>query len=311
MVEITEAQKNKKIFTVSPSSLNSVEACAFLFKSTKINRYAPLKTPQPLDRGSLGHFMMHPFYFGQIVNPKEHHLNHPYAPLLSMDRADLIKMSIEIGTLYSLNTDLPAEERENVIEKFAAYCNFYDDDFQVLEVEQPIVKTLNETEEYIIVFEAICDLIVWHRKLAKIVPHDNKWMGRDYTIAKLDHQITGTCWALETDEFRINKVLDRKENPFVREPYSYDKEQIDEWVLDATRTALMAIQYIEAGYYPRNRQSCGKHCVMYEACSTIPSTRPFKLQSAYKINTEKFDIFKRDEEKIRKIVGMIMGKQNA
>lgn len=301
----------KKIFTISPSSANMIESCGYLFGKIKVERYSPIKTAAPLDRGSLGHFMMHPFYFGRIRNIKDHHMKHPFRRLLNLDRADLIKASAEIGRLYSLTTDLDPEDREETIEKFVNYCNYYDDDFEVLEVEQPLVRVLEETDDYIIVFECISDLITHDRKLNQVIPYDHKFTGRDYKIAKTDHQITGTCWALDVPEFRINKILDRKEKPFTREPYSYDPEQLEEWRRDIIKTAILGINYIEANYFPRMRNSCSEYCPMYKACSVIPSSRNGVLGSQFKKGDEytpKFDIFKRDADKIEKIMKLIFGE---
>lgn len=307
---MSEQKPTKRIFTVSASSLDSIETCGKYFEYEKVMRIEPVKTARALDYGGLGHFMLHPYYFGQIKDIKEHHLKHPYARLLGMSHLDLINISIQIGTLYSLGTDLSPDDRESAIQKFREYTNYYGmAKFDPLEVETPFSVTLFDSEFLQIVFEGIADLIVNdHRE--GIYPMDHKWMSRDNHRAETGHQINGTCWALKSKIFRINKILERKENPFVRDAYTVDDEQAQEWAEDAVQTAMRAIHYLDNHFYPRHRASCDKYggCKFLMACKSIPSTREFKIDSFYKVKQEKHDLYNKDG-KIDKIMKMIMGEK--
>lgn len=300
----------KRIFTISASSLDAAEKCGKYFEYEKVLRLEPLKTARPLDYGGLGHFMLHPYYFGQIKDIKPHHLEHPYAKLLGKSHKDLIDLAVQIGTLYSLNTDLSAEDREQAINKFREYTNHYGvSRFDPLEVETPFSVVLYDSEHLQLIFEGIADLIVNdHRE--GIYPMDHKFMGRDSHKAETGHQINGTCWALKTKLFKINKILERKENPFVRETYNIDEEQANEWAEDAVHSTLRAIHYIDNNFYPRIRNSCDNYggCKFLTICKSLPSTREFKMDSFYRVKKESHDLYAKSG-KIDKIVKMIFGEK--
>ena len=97
---------DKAIVKISSSSLYDLQSCARLYKFNKIDRLQPIKKERPLDYGNLFHYMVHPWRFGQIAEPKEHHLKHPYSRLLGMSKGDLNGICREIGRLKILTTDL-------------------------------------------------------------------------------------------------------------------------------------------------------------------------------------------------------------
>lgn len=305
-----QAQTNKRIFTISASSLDSVEKCGKYFEYEKVLRLQPFKQARPLDYGGLGHFMFHPYYFGQIKDIKPHHLKHPYHRLLGKSHKELIDLSVQIGTLYSLNTDLSADDREQCINKFREYVNYYGvAKFDPIEVESPFSVVLYDSEHLQLIFEGIADLIVNDNREG-IYPMDHKWMGRDSHKAETGHQINGTCWALKSKIFRINKILERKENPFVRENYTVDAEQANEWAEDAVQSAMRAIFYLDNNYFPRLRNSCDNYggCKFLRACKSLPSTRDVTIDAHFRVRTEEHNLYAKDG-KIQKIMDMILGKE--
>jgi hypothetical protein len=308
---MSEKVPTKRIFTVSASSLDSIETCGQYLEYEKIMRLEPKKKARPLDYGGLGHFMLHPYYFGQIKDIKDHHMKHPYRRLLGKSHLDLINISVQIGTLYSLGTDLSIEDREKAIQIFREYVGYYGvQRFDPLEVETPFSVTLYDSEHLQILFEGIADLIVNdHRE--GIYPMDHKFMGRDNHKAETGHQINGTCWALKSKIFKINKILERKENPFVRDVYNVDAEQAAEWAQDAVQSAMRGIHYIDEKYFPRVRASCDKFggCKFLTICKSLPSTREFKIDGFYNVRKEEHNLYAKDG-KIDKIMRMIMGEND-
>lgn len=307
---MSEEAPTKRVFTVSASSLDSIEKCGKYFELEKVQRLEPMKVARPLEYGSLGHFMLHPYYFGQIKDVKDHHLDHPYAKLLGKSHKDLIDLAIQIGTLFSLNTDLSVEDREQQINRFREYTHYWGTGtFTPLEVETAFSVTLFDSPHLQILFEGIADLIVNDPKEG-IYPIDHKFMSRDSHKAETGHQIVGTCWALKTKIFKINKILERKENPFVREVYTVDPEQSEEWAEDAVNTAMRAIFYLDEQHFPRQRNSCDNYggCKFLKICGSLPSLRDVKIDSFYRVKQEKHDLYNKDG-KIDKIVKMIFGEK--
>jgi len=309
--EVEIKSKPKEIFKVSASSLVSIDQCGQLYEYSKVKRLRPAKTKRALDYGSLMHFMLHPYRFGQIKDIKDHHLESPYHRVLGLTKFDLVRVCAELGRVKSLTTDLIPEDREACIEQFMEYVSYYSskDKYEVLEVEQPFSKVLYENDSLVILYEGIMDMLVYDPDWGN-VPYDTKTGGWDRNRPPTEHQLQGTCWAFNSNKFVIDKVLTVKDEPFRRQVFSYMDEHIEEWRIDAIQTALKGVGYIKNDYFPRHRSGCGMFggCDFLRACKTNPSSREYELNTFFSADTKEFYLYSKDEG-VKELLDLVLGEE--
>ena len=274
----------KQIVKISASSLNDLQSCARLYKFNKIDRLQPLKKEKPLEYGGLFHFMVHPWRFGQIAEPKEHHLKHPYSRLLGLSKVELNNVCREIGRLKSLTTDLAGEDRNKALEKFSEYTTYYAGlGWTFLEVEQPFSIKIHEDDELVIIFQGIIDTLADIPKEGKTLV-DTKTSGRESYTPVTDNQLLGTAYAFNVKNFYLDRVYDRKDNPFVLDRKSFLTEQKEEWLTNTIYWVKQGAFFIQNDFYPPNFSSCKKYgaCRYMKVCETPPSAREFSLNSKFR-----------------------------
>jgi hypothetical protein len=135
---------------------------------------------------------------------------------------------------------------------------------------------------------------------------DHKKMSRDFPYSPLRNQFLLYATALNTDTVIVNKIgFQKTKSPkdrFLRVPYVYSKEILDEWKNEAIFKAKEMLMYFSADYYPRNRTSCEKFdgCYLQRYCSTKPRAREFLIGSEYIVD-QPWDVTKKLESESEEI----------
>ena len=90
----------KKVIVADSQILNTVMLCGRKANLEFKLNLRPHKKAEALEKGDLMHWMLHPYYYGRITNPKEHHLMmtvdgnqvpHPYAQFIGLDHKTLVR----------------------------------------------------------------------------------------------------------------------------------------------------------------------------------------------------------------------------
>lgn len=305
------SEQTKRIVSLSPSTLDTIQGCMRAYKFGKIDHLTSLRNAEALDFGGLFHKIIHPYYFGRIPPEfrKEHHYNHPYAPLLALNYKQLVDACREIGLRYSLLTDLDIAERNECIELFSEYATTYaGDGWRTKEVEQPFTVKLYEDEELIILFRGIMD---WYGNIPQRgdTPVDHKTGSRDSDNSKLRNQFIGSSFVFNSNQFVENKILRIKNDKFRREAHYYDDEQKIEWLNTAIYWGKQLDFYITHNTFPANNSSC-RFCFYRRICETPPSVREGTILRLYKQNNVDHDIYKLDKNLVT-VIKQVLGSSNA
>jgi hypothetical protein len=302
--------ENKKVISLSPSTLDLIQSCMRAYSYSKIKKLQPRRKDSALDFGGLFHKIVHPYYFGRIPPEfqKEHHFTHPYSKLIGLNYRQLVEACVEIGRRYSLLTDLEIEERNECLELFAEYATFYaNDGWRTLEVEQPFTVNLYEDDSIIIVFRGVMDLFVDIPSRGS-VPVDHKTGSRDSVNSLLRNQFIGSSFVFGTNQFIENKVLRVKNEKFRREAHYYDDDQKLEWYDTAVFWGKQLAHYIEHDFYPMNNSSC-RFCNYRKLCETPPSARENRELLLYHVSNYDHDIYAPDPNLII-VINQVLGKSN-
>jgi len=288
---------SKKVIVADSQILNTVMACG---RKTKLEfklNLRPNKKAEEIEKGDLMHRMLHPYYYGRITNPKEHHLfmtvdgnkmPHPYAQFIGLPMKDLVDTCTEIGRLASFDMDLEPEYRNECIKQFRAYAfHFAGDGWITLEVEQSFTRKLYEDDQLIILYEGIVDLVA-DGPMGRIVV-DHKTASRRETPSDLSNQFMGYCWSLDSPRMIVNRIGFQKtvseSERFQRIVMSYPQGRIDEWQYWATYWLKVYAFYAENDVWPPNYTSCDKYagCIFQQICTRIPEAREFTMQTKYRV----------------------------
>lgn len=303
----------KRALPADSQILNTVQACG---RKTNLEfrlNLRPQKKAEALEKGDLMHRMLHPYYYGRILDPKQHHFEietedgvipHPYAKFIGMEHKDLIDTCTEIGRTASFDMDLEPEYRNECLKQFREYAfHFAGDGFIAIEVEQSFSKTLYEDDDLIILYEGIVDLVA-EGPMGRIIV-DHKTASRRETPSDLSNQFMGYCWALDTPRLIINRIGFQKTlsptERFQRIVLSYPPSRLDEWQYWATYWLKVYDFYLQNDVWPPNFTSCDKYsgCIFQQICTRVPEAREFTMATKYKV-AEPWSPHTRD---ISKLVG--------
>jgi len=214
-----------------------------------------------------------------------------------------IEEIVELGRIKSLEFDLTLEDVSEHIFQFREYARFYEgENITPLYIEQPFTVEIFEDEDIKVFISGQPDLIFKYTGTNNIAVMDHKRMAREFPYSPLRNQFLLYATAMKTDTVIVNKVGFQKtkaaKDRFVRTPFVYSQEILDEWREDAVNRAREMVIYEKVNHYPRNRTSCEKFngCYLQRYCSTKPRAREFLIGTEYVIGT-KWDIGEKLETK--------------
>lgn len=261
--------------------------CPQRFKNRyKLNKSLPTKA-KPLDRGTLVHVGAE-FYYEGIKN------RIPY-----QDAVNNALMKIKEASV--INSDLPEEDVQRVIEVMEEYFDYWrtaDQMFEIVEVENPFIYVLYEDDDIRIAMSGKIDLIISDNKYTNL-PYDHKSYDRKSEVISLSNQFRNYCWALKSSHIIVNRIGFQKSlkahEKFIRVPLGYDKFQLDQWRDNVIKNMMYYLQCEAEDSWPMNETSCDKfnrRCEYYDVCeSSGNEAKLYKLSANY-IDIEPWDVTK-------------------
>jgi len=261
--------------------------CAQRFHNRyNLNLSKPAKAKQ-LDRGTVVHVGCEVYY--QALKDGIHY-NDAVPMALSKIR--------EAGVTTS---ELEPEEIErilDVMEENFDYWRVADQNFHIVDVEQPFIYLLHEDDEVRIHMAGKIDLIVSDNKYTNL-PYDHKSFDRSFEVHRMSNQFKNYANALKSDYLVVNRIGFQKtlkpHEKYLRPMLSYDKAVIDLWKDNVVRNIMHYLQCIAEGAWPMNETSCDKYnrrCEYFDICDSSGKEAKLYKMSRDFVVTEPWDVSK-------------------
>jgi len=267
------SKEEKTIIVFDATELDNFELCTFKWHAFHHRNIRPKHTESYFEKGNLIHYLLELYYKAKQVNE------------LNQEK---IEETIELGRIKSLKFDLTLEEVAEHIFQFREYARFYEGENIIpLYIEQPFMVKIYEDEDMIVYISGQPDLIFKYTNTNNIAVMDHKRMQREFPYSPLRNQFLLYATAMKTDTVIVNKVGFQKtkaaKDRFVRTPFVYSQEILDEWKEDAINRAREMVIFEKVQHFPRNRTSCEKFngCYLQRYCSTKPRAREFLIGTEY------------------------------
>jgi hypothetical protein len=254
------------------------------------NRYNRLRVPTtkaaPLDRGTLVHLAAE-IYYEEIRKGVVFH--------------DATTKALSAVRSAGVDTDLEVDDILRVIEVMEEYFDYWrvaDQRFQIVEVEQPFMYMLHETEHWRFFLSGKIDLIISDNQYTNL-PVDHKSYDRSYPTSRMSNQFKNYVNALKSNYLLVNKIGFQKTLPahekFSRIPLSYDKQYLDQWKRNVVAVVNHYVDCVRDDYWPMNETSCDKFnrkCEYHDVCdSSGEEAAEYKMMTMY-IDGEEWDVTK-------------------
>lgn len=283
-----EKMEEKPIICFDATELDNFQLCPFRWHAYHNLNLRPKNTPEALEMGSFLHLLLAEYYTRKMSK--------------SITQTDLEEI-IEIGRIESTNLEIGLDDVRDTIFQFREYARYYENENIIpIFVEEPFTVELYEDDNIKVLISGKPDLIFRYSHANEVNVMDHKKMSRHFDYSLLRNQFLLYATAMKTDTVIVNRVGFQKtkkpEERFLRQPFIYRKEILDEWKEDAIQSAREMLVRHEAGIYNRNRTSCEKFsgCFLQKYCSTRPSAREFLIGTEYSIG-ERWDV----GEKLEKV----------
>lgn len=280
--------EEKTIVCFDATEYDNFELCAFRWDAFHHRHIRPKQTESFFEKGTLIHYLLELYYERVKINKE-----------VSSEKIEEI---VEAGRIKSLEFDLTLEDVSEHIFQFREYVRFYTgENITPLYVEQPFTVELFEDENIKVLIQGQPDLIFKYTGTNNVAVMDHKRMARDTPYSPLRNQFLLYATAMKTDTVIVNKVGFQKtkapKDRFIRTPFIYSPEILEEWKNDAINRAREMVAYYNNKYFPRNRTSCEKWsgCYLQRYCSTKPRAREFLIGTEYIIGTP-WDVGKKLEK---------------
>lgn len=274
---------SQDILAIDSQVLNMYQMCPRKAKYYFVEGARPMVKEEAFDRGGLLHEMLKMHYNG-IKGDWEFmkdytNIEPPYS------YEDVMRLSIDYGNLKSIESDLPIEECQVVVNTYREYATYYKgEQWLPILVERPFSVILYEDQNLKVLYEGVTDLVT----TTSIVDHkSSKRRGEPHDLS---YQFMGYCWALGINNLVVNKVGFQKtlkeKDKFERYTKSYPKSLIEEWRESAIDIALRLhydLNHLDLMEKKTNLTSCDKYagCIFTAVCKTEPEARSWKLQSNF------------------------------
>ena len=256
---------DKKRVVLDSQILTSIQGCHELTNLTFLQNWRPNETPEPFEKGDLGHTVLQNYY--SVLQLEQENG-------IKVDRLQLIRDSIDLARMKSLDMNMPDTEVSRVLNIFQGYFNFYqDDDFKIVSVEKPFTKLLYSDDKLEIYYEGICDLL-YDSKITKNTVMDHKTKGKQYSHTERDNQFIGYAWAFNTNWVVVNSVglqLKPKSEAdrYKRQVLSISDALKEQWQASTIRSVKLFLEDVEAGDFHKNIAHCKSWggCIHRETCN--------------------------------------------
>lgn len=282
-----------RIIPISSTILDEVDLCEYFYYLRRKRRLVPFMNAERLDRGAILHRILAAHYtlIGLNMNLTE-----------KINYQEIIEKSIENGLVEAGKGDLGKFEIEKVIETYRMYADHYQNDnwYPVLDqlgkpiVEAPFSKVLYEGPDHdggtvrIVVFGKI-DLMLYRPSMTggERIVVDHKSGERYVALNPLANQYYTYSWATGVRKVGQNNAGFQKadnENKFRRDFYSFQADQIEEWVDETVKKVMLLDGMAAQEYYPRRTTGCFKFgpCQYLDICAAIPKSRDAIMRMRFK-----------------------------
>lgn len=297
---------SQRILNFDSQTLNAIQKCAYFTDLHYNSRWQPLKKGESLEKGSLMHAMLDPYYslVGQCVRPGAEWiepsitaglLKSEFMTDMPTSWADIVRYCRDLGYYLAIKQDLDTDVSDSVIYQFTEYCKNYENDaWHPLAVEEVGSKVLFENEHLKIIYSFKVDLIA--EKGTILCPWDHKTASQRKEPTSVSNQFIGYCWGLDVNNIIINKIgfqktLSPKER-FQRFTLTISPLRIKEWIQNTTYWALYYMECLDSNVWPMNLTSCDKYsgCIFLRTiCEANPENRLYTLERDFKIG-ESWDV---------------------
>lgn len=286
--EMSTEEKEKTIVCFDATELDNFEMCTFRWHAFHHRHLRPKQTESYFEKGTLIHYLLE-LYYKQFM--------------VGLVTKDYIEWIVEQGRIKSLEFDLSLEEVSEHFYQFREYARFYaEENITPLYIEEPFMVELYEDEDLKVLLSGQPDLIFKYTGTNNVAVMDHKRMQREFPYSPMRNQFLLYATAMKTDTVIVNKIGFQKtkapKDRFVRTPFIYSQEILDEWKQDAINRAKEMVVYEKVGHFPRNRTSCEKFngCYLQRYCSTKPRAREFLIGTEYLVGKE-WDVSQKLEPK--------------
>ena len=260
-----DKMKEKRIVALDSQVLNAIQSCETLADFSFIQNWRPNATPEPFEKGDLGHIALKNYYSIK-------HLSQETG--VAFDSLQVIRDSLALSRAKSTDMDLPAQEVERILQITERYFHYYGDrdEFNIRAVERPFTRLLHEDDDTIIYYEGIIDLL-YESKMTKLTVMDHKTKGKQYSHIERTNQFIGYSWAFDTNWVIVNGIGLQKdvsdEKRYKRQILSITDGVKEQWKKQAVKSVKRFISHLEVGEIEMNISHCPAWggCQFKDACN--------------------------------------------
>lgn len=203
--------------------------------------------------------------------------------------------ALALAKPFASTLTLPDETVNNVFRSLSQYVELYKHEpMEVKFVEEPFALELYRTEDLLIVYVGVIDLIADVMERGDKV-YDHKSQKRKSDFLVLDDQFQGYATAAGTNILTVNVIglqaSLKPEDKFRRVPLSFPPYMLEKWKAHAIYWAQQYLVYTKNNEHPENHQGCNKFalCEFYQICTSVSdAAKAWKLKSEY-TKAEKWD----------------------
>lgn len=268
--------------------LTTFQECPMKFKMMYVDNLRSAHPIEPLVKGDVLHTAFETYYKGIKEG--------------TLSFSSLVEKSVEEARAKATLNGIDLDLAEEVIDVCRLYFEFWkDDDLQPIEVEQPFLKLIYESEEdnLRIAYAGKIDLVATATRYQwKPVPFDNKSTSRNQTPSGRSNQFFGYCYAINSNILVINRIGFQKtlalSERFKRIPLSYPKEYVDRWVRNTIKSGYRLAWSLDNDEWEETLPSCDKYsgCTFKPICESItPEAQEWKIKSEYIVG-DRWDVTK-------------------
>lgn len=186
----------------------------------------------------------------------------------------------------------------DIMEEYFDYWRVEDQNFRIVEVEQPFIYQLYEDDEVRIHMAGKIDLVISDNKYTNL-PVDHKSYDRTFELNRMNNQFRNYAYALKSNFLRVNRIGFQKtlkpHEKFLRPMLSYDPLAFEQWRANVVNNIMHYLTCVAENQWPMNETSCDKYnrkCEYFDVCdSSGEAAKNYKLNRDF-IQIEPWDVSK-------------------
>jgi len=261
---MAETQEKLRV-AIDSQVLTSIQNCHELTNLTFLQNWRPNQTPEPFEKGDLGHTILENYYRIKQLSDETG---------IRFDSLQVIRDSIQLARVKSIEMDLPDSEVARLLKIYEGYFEHYlNDSFKILAVEKAFTKPLYEDDSVAIYYEGIIDLL-YESKITALTVMDHKTKGKQYSHVERDNQFIGYAWAFDTNWVIVNGIGLQKEpktqaDRYKRQVLSISDALKEQWKKNAVRSIKLFLSDVKSQDFAMNIAHCKAWggCLFRETCN--------------------------------------------